>query len=201
MIRLFTSYYVDKDPERDKELKECLRRNTINNQIEEIHLLNDFEQEFHSDKIKTVLLKSRPSYGVFFDYINSLNHGAEDVSIIANSDIYFEDLSALSKYEANQVLALCRYDIKGDKAVFLNSRDAQDCWIFKGTIKKVNDCDFSLGIAGCDNAIADRLSRSGYHVINPSRTIKSYHLHESGVRNYNPNIKIPQPYKLIAPTL
>lgn len=205
MIRLFLSYYLDKNKDRQRELDECLFRNIENPLINEIHLLLEYpsDEELITDKkIITAHIKSRPSYSVFFDYINSINPAPNDISILANSDIYFDDtLSLLGKYSDKQVLALCRYDIKDNKAVFMNSWDSQDTWIFKGKIRQVPDSDFSLGKAGCDNAIANRLERAGYSVINPSRTIKTYHLHETQVHNYNPNDKIPQPYKLLTPTI
>ena len=81
---------------------------------------------------------------------------------------------------------------------FLNRRDSQDCWIFKGKINHIQS-DFFTGIPGCDNAIADRIARAGYDIINPSRTIKSYHVHKSSERNYG-NQKVPMPYKFLQPT-
>lgn len=203
MIRLFISYYIDKVEARQKELDECLSKNLSNPLIDEIHLLLEYpvdEEITRHKKIHKVHVKSRPSFAVFFEYINSITR-PEDVSIVANSDIYFDDtLSLLGKYSDTFALALCRYDIKKDKVVFMNSWDSQDTWVFKGKVREVPDSDFSLGKAGCDNAIANRLYRSGYNVINPSRTIKTYHLHQVPVTNYNPNDKIPQPYKFLTPT-
>lgn len=203
MIRLFLSYYQDKNQARQKELDECLSNNISNPLIDEIHLLLEYpcdEEIINNEKIFKVHVKARPSYSVFFDYINTVAR-PEDISIIANSDIYFDEtLSLLDKYTDKNVLALCRYDIKKDKAVFMNRWDSQDTWIFKGKIRQVPDSDFRPGYPGSDNAIANRLYRAGYNVINPSRTIKTYHLHESQVHNYNPSDKIPEPYKLINPT-
>lgn len=202
MTRLFISYYQDKNQDRQEELDECLSRNITNDLIDEIHLLLEYPLTLpNNKKIIKAHVKARPSYSVFFEYINSLTR-PEDISILANSDIYFDDtLSLLGKYSDTQVLALCRYDIKNDKAIFMNRWDSQDTWIFKGIIRAVPDSDFSLGIGGCDNAIANRLYRAGYNVINPSRTIKTYHLHETQLHNYDPHVKIPQPYKLLTPTV
>lgn len=63
-----------------------------------------------------------------------------------------------------------------------------------------NFCANGIVVHNCDNAIADRLYRAGYEVLNPSKTIKTYHLHQSGVRHYNTEYKVPQPYKLLHPT-
>lgn len=152
MIRLFISYYIDKVEARQKELDECLCKNLNNPLIDEIHMLLEYpvdEDITRHKKIQKVHVKSRPSFAVFFEYINSITR-PEDVSILANSDIYFDDtLSLLGKYSDTNVLALCRYDIKKDKVVFMNSWDSQDTWVFKGKIREVPDSDFSLGKAGC----------------------------------------------------
>ena len=53
----------------------------------------------------------------------------------------------------------------------------QDAWLFKTPIQipsKIN-CDFEIGVLGCDNAIADRLVKSGYKVINQPITYKIFH--------------------------
>jgi hypothetical protein len=67
----------------------------------------------------------------------------------------------------------------------------QDAWIFKTPIQIPNyitnyipnhiynhnhvDCDFEIGFLGCDNAIADRLVKSGYKLINQPITYKIFH--------------------------
>lgn len=209
MIRLFTSYYIDSSQSRQKEINQCLKRNIDNKHIDEIVLLIeypiDLKENIHlmNKKIKTVLIHSRPFYNVFFNLINDLT-GPKDWNIIANSDIFFDETIALidGKYSDLKriCLALTRWDVQIDgKVNFLNQRDSQDTWVAQGQILKV-DGDFMMGQPGCDNAIAERFKRVGYSVINPSKTIKTYHLHNSGVRNYNPNNKVPQPYYLIQPT-
>ena len=40
-----------------------------------------------------------------------------------------------------------------------------------------------MGVPACDNRFAYELTKSGYNVLNPAYTIKSYHLHFSN-RNY-----------------
>jgi hypothetical protein len=89
--------------------------------------------------------------------------------------------------------------------VLFDRADSQDTWIFKGGVNQVSGADFTMGIAGCDNAIAHLLEQHGYNVINPSRTIKTYHLHLTNIRNYtdisgNAIQRIQPPYKLINPT-
>jgi hypothetical protein len=61
-----------------------------------------------------------------------------------------------------------------------------------------------MGVAGCDNRLAYELEQAGFIVINPSLSIKTYHLHLTNIRN-NINevgqniIIIPPPYKMVIP--
>lgn|GEM_PF-5709144 len=59
-----------------------------------------------------------------------------------------------------------------------------------------------MGMAGCDNAIAKGLGAAGYSVYNPAYDIKSFHLHNSCVRDnlrVDPDRIVAQPYRLIQP--
>jgi hypothetical protein len=118
-----------------------------------------------------------------------------DISIIANSDIYFESLDHFEMIKENEVYALSRWD--GN--ILYDHDDSQDAWVFRGQIKPIEDSYFSLGIPGCDNAIAERIARAGYTVLNPSRSIKSIHLHSSNIRNYDRKTTVAKPYLLIKP--
>jgi len=167
---------------------------------------------------------TRPTFRTFFNAINNIDdmlkkvvnssigkheHGVnvgmlqiqpeENVYIIANSDIYFESLPVLPK--VNECFALCRYDIQKDgSAIFLNRNDAQDTWLFKGKIKIPQYCDFHMGTPGCDNRVNVELSRMGYEILNPSLTIKSYHLH-SNPTNHIGKQKVNPPYLRLNPIL
>ena len=85
----------------------------------------------------------------------------------------------------------------GDK--LFDRDDSQDAWVFRGLVGYVDGAKETLGRAGIDNAIADRLSKKGYTVLNPSRTIKSFHLHKTQIRRYNPMDTVSKPYLLIKP--
>jgi hypothetical protein len=125
-----------------------------------------------------------------------------DIIIISNTDIYPEGADVLDIVDnlgANECYALARWDedVNGNKTL-LDRWDTADIWAFVSPIKPV-DADFYLGWCGCDNAIAERLTRAGYKVSNPSRTIKFNHLHNSNVRNYSDKDRVPKPYLLITP--
>jgi hypothetical protein len=90
---------------------------------------------------------------------------------------------------------------------FWNHADSQDVWIFNGPVEKGVDANFLLGHPGCDNALAYKLEFSGYEVLNPSLTLKTYHQHLVMVRNYlnqkgeQKEKGIPPPYKILVPTI
>lgn len=62
-----------------------------------------------------------------------------------------------------------------------------------------NFCANGIIVHNCDNAIANRLENAGYNVLNPSKDIRTFHLHNSGIRNYTSKDRVPPPYKLIHP--
>jgi hypothetical protein len=186
MIRLFVNWYEDANKERQKEIDLCLRKNLAN------PLLN----------VIVIESQEKLTYSSFFKRVNNLAQ-ANDISIIANSDIFFDETIALSdRLRAYEVFALSRWEWygEGQPANFCNRQDSQDAWIFRGIIRQVNG-DFTLGKAGCDNRIAYEFTAAQYKVLNPSKSIKTYHVHNTGIRNYNPNDVVPQPYYCIPPTI
>ena len=177
MIRLFINKYTDKNPARNKELEKCFA----------------FNQDLFGPE-NVIIFNSRLPFSDFFAMIN-LCVNENEISIIANSDIYFQSLLWLETIKANEVFALSRWE--GN--TLYDHEDSQDAWIFRGKIKPVPDCNFGLGIPGCDNAIAERLQRAGYTVLNPSKSIKAIHLHSSNIRNSDRRMTVPKPYLLIKP--
>jgi hypothetical protein len=177
MIRLFINTYTDKNEARNKELEKCY---AINQEV------------FGLENV--ISFNFRLPFSDFFAMINLVAQ-KDDISIIANSDIYFDTLYGIGNLKENEVYALSRWD--GNH--LYDREDSQDAWVFKGKIKTVANCNFGLGIPGCDNAIAERLQRAGYTVLNPSKSIKTIHLHSSNIRNYDRRTTVPKPYLLIKP--
>lgn len=198
MVNLYTSFYQDKNPVRQKELLYCLIKNIENPLIDNIYLLVEGQVELpKSDKLIIVNSK-RPTYRDFFDFVNSTVLSANQISIIANTDIYFNHtLSALDLHD-RQCIALSRWDKRKEGLRLHNEKYSQDSWIFKGKIRNVRFCDFYLGIPGCDNRIAYELNRAGYRMFNPANKIQSIHYHQSDLHNYDcTTTKIPKPYLFI----
>lgn len=201
MVNLFTSIYTDKSPIRQKELIYCLNKNIDNAYINKIYLFVDgFVELPESDKLVKIEFQ-RPTYRDFFNLIDRTVTSREDISIVANTDIYFNHtLSNLTLYE-RQCIALSRWDDKIGGLKLHNERFSQDVWIFRGKMRNVNFCDFYLGIPGCDNRIAYELHSAGYALYNPASRIQAIHYHRSDLHNYDGRtLKIQRPYLFIPVT-
>jgi hypothetical protein len=195
MVNLYTSYYQDKDPKRQKELLYCLKKNIENPLINNIFLIVEGEVKLPINGKLIIIEANRPTYRNFFDLINDTVTSPNDISILANTDIYFNDTLQLIDLREKQCIALSRWDKRKDGLRLHNERYSQDTWIFKGKIRNVRFCDFFMGIPGCDNRIAYELNRAGYRLVNPAYSIQSIHYHQSDLHNYDHNTpKIPKPY-------
>ena len=224
-INLFISVYQDKVPERTKELQECLTRNA-NAGFDKITLFLEPKSESEllelsdtafgvttPDNSNIIVSRERVNFNYFFSIMSNPQF-SDGINIVCNSDIYFDSdsLDNIRKFydetpnKETTCLALSRWDIYPDGSVKLFDRwDSQDTWIFYGSPNVVASIDFPLGRAGSDNRIAYEIEQSGYTVLNPSKTIKTYHLHLCNVRNYINDAgevidRVPPPYKLIQPT-
>jgi SAM-dependent methyltransferase len=182
-IRLFYNYYEDKNVDRQREIDFCLQKN-ISNPLFDIIILDS---------------ESRPTYNFFFDKINKLAE-PNDISIICNSDIFFDGTIALAKnIGPKDVYALGRWEWKSDRDIQLrNIKNGQDAWIIKGKVENVNG-DIQLGTYFCDNRIAFEFKTAGYKVSNPCKSIKAYHFHNSGIRDYPDTVKRPENILMVAP--
>lgn len=202
-VNHFMNYYIDKNDGRQKEIDQCLENNISNKYIDNIYLVIDDKYKYNflidkygNNKLKLVVVEKRPTFNIFFKIINQYS-GQNDINILSNSDIYFDDtLEHLILYnfmaDINQkiCLALSRWDVEeGETSKHFKNCWSQDTWIFKGPVQiNANDNsigNFYLGKLGCDTRIAYELQKLGYVVSNPSGLIKTHHLHISNVRNYS----------------
>ena len=209
MTNLFISYYQASTPERQAEIDYCLKANCENPLIDVIYVLVDYTIENKSPKIQLINFIGKPNYSSFIFKINELTSNGfistGDVNIISNADIIFDEtLSHLDKLKENDCWALSRWEMKSDYSKHLTQiqiyGDSQDCWIFRGKIKQLDKSDFPLGKMGVDNRIAYEIKKAGYNITNPSKTIHTWHLHNSNVRGYNPAVRnehtvVSQPYE------
>lgn len=206
---LLTSLYHEADGRRREELHECLRRNIAAEQLDEIHVFTEdahvaeelqSHAEFTVVKVHLIAHGRRVTYQDLFAYANQqlIGRGV----IIANADIFFDDtLARLNDYElTGKLLCLSRWDVHADGSVSLFEHpSSQDAWIFKAPIPSFN-CDFHLGLLGCDNRLAWEAEQAGLKLSNPSRTLRATHLHVSQVRHYSERQRLTGPTRSISVT-
>ena len=187
------------------EYLECLERNIHCSSINEICVLAEAGAEVPaSQKVRVRAIARRPHYTNYFEWINEIA-SADDVSLIANADIFFDDgigVLGVSRMAPHTALALSRWEVKGGGGVKLNDRnDSQDAWAFSGKIDGIFG-DFPLGVARCDNRFVKELELAGYRVTNPSFSIRSYHLHAGARPEYDTGVPtgfVPPPYGYVWP--
>ena len=179
MLRLFTTSYPEPNPQRSAEYALCLEKNRQCRSIDGIYIIAEPGSSAlsGSDELTIRQSSSRPTYDDFFHWINELA-GEDDLSIIANSDIWFDDSirAAAESLRSGQCFALARWD--GNKLSYRN--DSQDCWMWRGRIKNVHG-NFPLGVPRCDNRLMHELRAAGYEVLNPAFSVRAHHVH-AGVR-------------------
>jgi hypothetical protein len=114
---LITTYYISNVISRQKEIQRCLIKNCENEYIEKIYLLNDnyYDMSFLHNDSKIIQIIIHSSKLNFKDAIKFINENLQDnICILANSDIYFDN--SLSKIGSmnNKFYALLRYDETGN---------------------------------------------------------------------------------------
>jgi len=185
-VTLLVGVYQSGNEKRDNELSYCMDKNIENPLIDEI-----------------VPYADRPTFNQLFRMANEKVSKPTDITIIANSDIFFDEeaIRNIKRYiQKNTCFALSRWDVKDNFASLFNRADSQDVWAFQGEIPYIEGADFTLGIGGCDNKIAYLLNESGYRVINPAQSIRCYHVHDSNYRTYTSEDRLTPPFKLL-PTI
>ncbi len=193
-IVLFTPYYKAKSVERQNEYIYCLLKNIQCNAIEKIVLIIDdgHQPELDSPKIEIISISSRPSY---LDWIKLTEEKCKNkISILANTDIYFDEsitkLREIFIADPKAFIALTRYEKEGlNQILHKNSHWSQDVWAVSGehdfseSFKKY--LGISLGVPRCDNKIAYVFAINGKKVYNPCNFVKTVHVHETQIRNYD----------------
>ena len=198
--------------ERSKEIELCLKRNIENPLIEKIILLNEKDYNLDilkSDKIEIHKITSRLNYQKAMQFADRFK---DKIIIISNNDIYFdESLEEIKKYNAfdNKIIALTRHELDKFGNVLPQNRVkpffdmrtkgyykvrriwSHDAWIYKNPLKQF-DCDFFLGIMGCENSFINAARNAGIECLNGYPYIRAIHCHSS---NFRPNFN--KPYDII----
>jgi len=203
MFRLLTTFYIDESFARQIELETSIKNNLANTLLETTFIVDSIiakNKLLELGATNIIIQEKRPTYKDFIKVANSFED--IDITIIANTDIYFpkDSLSLISEnLKPNEAYALSRYDMDIYNKLTLFSRiDSQDTWCFKGRIRDFY-CDFYLGVPGCDNRIAHEINSASYVLYNPCHDIITIHLHNSMVRKYLVirTTSIPPPYLML----
>jgi hypothetical protein len=209
-IYLIQQFFNAPDATRANEFNMCLKMNANCELIDKIILLNESDNvklpTIHS-KIQCVNLGRRMNYYDVFKYIKEeVPLGV--ITLFANTDIFLmNDFNAIYNINmSNKFLALLRWDVNesGMTKIFGPRNNSQDTWgILSDDAKEMNldNLNFMFGKPGCDNAITAIMKTKGFMCINPAFSLKSYHVHNTNIRNYTNMDRVYNPeYLFLNPT-
>jgi len=183
VIRIFTTSYEDPRPQRRSEYLACLDANLRNDAIGEVCVIAEgLESSLpKSPRLRVRYAESRPAYDDFRSWINEIVKD-DDISVIANSDIHFDESLRIAArmLRQDECYALARWH----HGRLSDRNDSQDAWVFRGKIRPVRG-DYPLGVPRCDNRFLRELRDAGYEVQNPSFAIRANHLHAGDPRHYD----------------
>ena len=190
LINLVVQYCNHQLAERQAEYDYCLRRNLTNPFIKRVHSLVEPQtrtpEEFRNHpKYTGIPVGDWMTYRAALDYANTVV--PREIVCIANLDVFLDDQTtdwgvAEPALRSGVVLCLSRTEANEDgtssrdphlaKWAFANSQDA---WLFEAPFE-VPECDFEVGILGCDNAFAERVRRTGRIPLNAPSRFKIFHV-------------------------
>ena len=200
-IFLFYQFFVHPNEDRHNEIKYCLLRNVQNEFVDKIYLLNeriysDEELGVSSDKIIQIVIHKRLTY---YDVFHFISENICGFCCLLNADIWFDfTLCNLKRATKKYMFAQLRFD----NDLIQYRSDSQDTWMFHSKYVNVlvdKECDFQLGMPGCDNRILYIFYKYGFILINDPYFIKTHHCHSTNVRNYTETNRISRPYLFLSP--
>ena len=192
-ITVFTPYFAAKTPERQAELDLCLRQNLACAALGRLVLMIDdgHVPPLEHPKLQIHRMDGRPSYLHWWQLTEALADG--HVSILANSDIYFDETLPRVKTALagpRRFLALSRHEKVGDGLQpHANPKWSQDVWGVRAgqalapSLRQA--LNVPLGVPRCDNKIAYLFAVHGWAVHNPMQDLRSVHVHETQQRHYD----------------
>ena len=202
-IYLFTQFYIPKNVERIKEIKETLRFNIQHHLIKKIILINERkytkkELGVNSDKIIQIVKGKRMTFFDVFRIIEKVN--LSGYIMVANSDIFFNG-SLINVYKSNliykkKIFSLLRNEYNKnnirDKQLFYKGYNwSSDCWIFHTNnlkyIKNLTKFNIEIGVGGVDNIIPYYFYINNFEIFNEPLFIQIFHNHHNNYRTWDAN--------------
>jgi hypothetical protein len=211
---LIQQYYKPKEIKRAKELYKCLKKNLECEYIDTIILyLESKDVDLPPDPYKKLITLPLKTRITFADCIQTIQKriARGHLVVFANTDIYLES-SWRALWSVNihdTFLALLRWEegINGAPHTLFGPRaDSQDTWVIHSDSVLDRSWDLKtlqipFGQAGCDNSICVEFLRKKFKIVNPASSLKTIHVHQSEIRNYDPKNIVDRPtYMFIDPT-
>lgn len=195
-IVLFTQWYENKETE-DNRLQ-CLKNNIDNLLIDHIHIFCEIGSQANLisvlssyKKVSISFIRDVLSYKDWMEYAN--RHYTNDIKILANSDIYFDETIQLirnQQFNYKTIYAITRKDLNKDGQL-VDSNDfyedythpthplySQDCWIYMIPLKltDINLIDYKLGYENCDRLFKKYLETDKVCFVNLYPNINAIHV-------------------------
>ena len=209
-IILVQQFFINSDPNRQNEIRNCLKFNCHNLKIDKILLLNERlydenELGITDKKIEQVVIEERLTYKKVFDYVQ--NEYPNSTIVLANSDIFFDasiaNVNKVSLDSTRSILCQSRIEYRLEQnlsdCVGIDRHDSQDVWIWNSSSVKLDTdqlklIDFNMGKPGCDNRIIFLMDLFSIVPYNIPLIVKCYHYHNVEIRNYSANDLIKPEY-------
>jgi hypothetical protein len=177
------SAYFPTTPERDEELKLCIRHNLEQPFFSAVVLVCEAGADSRLDhpKLRCVNVSQRPDYRVFFALGNQCQPG--EIVVVSNTDImYDETLKCLLRLPAEHwegtLFAVTRTNEDGK----LQNPGSMDTWVYRAPLPEFDGWNLIPGIIGCDSFLAQKAMEAGLRVYNPALSIRCHHRHRVGAR-------------------
>ena len=185
---LYVGLYDPKNEERFDEIAFCLEQNLHHPAIKEVVIFaEDGVSKVEHEKISAWI-----DCDVEMLYSDVFAHAAEhhrgEKCVVMNNDIFLDHGSFLKLDEIDNllkrdcVLSLSRHEFDPEKGASVMDENfanllfahTQDAWLFEGGLEPQN-CEFRIGILGCDNAINDRFLKAGKIPMNLGTSYRVHH--------------------------
>jgi glycosyltransferase involved in cell wall biosynthesis len=202
-LNIIFQSYPESNPARRVELEHCILANLAHPSVKYIHDFTGVSNEYLPISItshpKYIHVLGRESNnGAWLTYKTAFTYSSSSANTklfgiywsVINCDIMLATtpltkwhlirgwlnsgyILAQSRHEYNPVYCTAGLDANFSKLMHANTQDA---WFYSTEhALDMVDCDFKIGMLGCDNAIAHRLLSSGYKVINMPQTFPIWH--------------------------
>lgn len=190
-INMITQYCNINNKQRQYEYDTCVLNNLNNRYTKHVYLLNEHKTKVpdyinNHDKCTVIYISGWLTYKQAFHFASKTL--PNEICCLSNLDIFLDhgsNWNTIIPIIKNAKIIFCqsRYEYDGKKT---GTKDpvlqrfgycnSQDAWIFKANnLDTIQNCDFKIGLSGCDNAIADRMHKAGFILVNSPNVYKIMH--------------------------